>query len=99
MWREFLFRFLRPGHWFRNYPTSLAWDAFVLRAIAAKDVYRIDVYTALVGGKDVWVINYPYAYGRPYPGEVMPRASTVALLAEALALAPSVSARSSVVAA
>lgn len=84
---DFLYRLLRPRHWLRNYPTSLVWDAFVLRAIAAGDVRRIDEYHAMVGGKDVWVQNYPYAYGAPYPGEVLPSARTVDLLAEALAVA------------
>ena len=83
---EFVYRLLRPRHWLRNYPTSLAWDAFVLRAIAAGDIVRIGKYSAKVGGKAVWVGNYPYAYGYPYPGDVMPRASTVDLLAEALAV-------------
>lgn len=88
MLREFFFRLIRPAHWLRNYPTSLAWDAFVLRAISEGNVFRVDKYTACVGGKTVWVGDYPFSYGAPYPGEVMPRASTVVLLAQALALAP-----------
>ena len=85
--QDFLYRLIRPRHWLRNYPTSPAWDAFILRAIAAGDVRQIGGYTAKVGGKFVWVENYPYGYGRPYPGAVMPSARTVDLLAEALAVA------------
>lgn len=90
---DFLYRLLRPRHWLRNYPTSLAWDAFVLRAIAAGDVRRVDKYHAMIGGKGVWVQNYPFAFGRPVFADVMPRASTVdalldALMAQALADAP-----------
>ena len=87
MWGDFLFRLFRPSHWGRTKPTSLAWDAFILRAIAEGRVHRIDQYTAMVGGKTVWVSSYPFGYGSPHPGNVMPRASTVVLLAEALALA------------
>lgn len=86
MIREFFYRLLRPRHWLRAYPTSLTWDAFVLRAIASGDVERICDYTAKVGGVMVWVANFPYGYGRRYPGEVLPRASTVDLLADALAV-------------
>ncbi len=83
---DFFYRLMRPRHWLRHHPTSLAWDAFVLRAISAGEVRRLREHVAHVGGKAVWVGNYPYAYGSPYPGEVMPRARTVDLLAEALAV-------------
>ena len=85
---DLLYRLSRPWHWFRNHPTSAAWDAFVLQAIADGKVRRVSEYVADVNGRSVWVGNYPYGYGNPYPGEVMPRASTVDLLAEALAVYP-----------
>ncbi len=84
--KEFFYRLLRPRHWLRNYPTSAAWDSYVLRCIADGKIKRLDRYTADLDGKVVWVENYPSAYGQRYPGEVMPRASTVDLLAEALAV-------------
>lgn len=81
-----MYRILRPRHWIRNYPTSTAWDAFVLGAISRGDVSRRTSNRAKVGGKVVWVGTYPYSYGAPYDGEVMPSARTVDLLAEALAV-------------
>lgn len=86
---DFLFRLFHPSCWFMNEPYSKSWDGFVLRAIASGDVENCNAYTAKVGGKTVWVGNFPYAYGTPYPypGNVRPSARTVFLLAEALAVA------------
>jgi hypothetical protein len=69
---------------------SKSWDAFVLRAISRGDVCHETNCTARVGGRLVWVENYPYAAGTPHSPSVnvSPSAKTIDLLIEALAVSP-----------
>ena len=83
----------KPSMWDMHLPYSPTWDAFVLKAIANGDVWRGGEHVAIVGGRDVWVANYPYAFGRPWPGTVRPSRRTIELLRDALAVAPHISER------
>lgn len=86
--KNILFRIVRPRYWLMSNTYSQAWDAFVLRAIADGDICRVCQYTANVGGKRVWVSNFPYAYGEGYGKDthaLRPSCRTIKLLEEALA--------------
>lgn len=66
------------------HPYSPAWDAFISAAISAGDVTVNDKYHAVVRGVEVWISNYPYAFGKPAYGlEVLPSIQTRARLHEA----------------
>lgn len=83
----------KPSMWNMLYTYSPSWDAFILKAISNGDVWRGGPHIALVGGRDVWVANYPYAFGKPEPGCVRPSRRTIELLRDALAVAPHISER------
>ena len=58
-------------------PFSAEYDDFLCAAMDAGDVRVSDKYVAVVGGAQVWIANYPYAFGRPCCGiEVLPSLAT-----------------------
>lgn len=82
----------KPSFWGMNSAYSPSWDAFVIAAIEAGDIYRKRQYSAIVGGRDVWTGNYPYAFGRPADVDaVRPSRATIERLADALSIAPHIS--------
>lgn len=63
--RDRLFRILRPNFWFQNYPTCDNYSNEIENLIDNyADVEVLDEFTAKIGGKKIWIENYPYAYGR-----------------------------------
>lgn len=63
----FEFRRLLPNYWYQNAPTNMKWDA-TLNAALDRGVDSIGYCVANVGGIDVWIENWPYAYGSYYRG-------------------------------
>lgn len=57
-WRRFI-----PGYIDQSYPTDWEWDE-VLNALMDKYPIQIESeYTVLFGKTEVWIKNYPYAFG------------------------------------
>ena len=81
-WHHRFIRLTRPRFWFQNEPTCFEYDAILRKALRCHGItFSHSDYTVRVGGLEVWVSNYPYAYGRPYGmAEVLPAAQTRILL-------------------
>lgn len=54
---------LSPKFWFQNEPTCKEWDAILNEQIDKYEVEVLDKYTAKIGNLEVWISNYPYAFG------------------------------------
>lgn len=64
MIKDYLFRILRPKFWHQNYPTCDLLSEAIERAIDSKSpVTVVDSYTAKLANMELWIENYPYAYG------------------------------------
>lgn len=64
MIKDYLFRILRPKFWRQNYPTCDLLSAAIERAIDSKSPVKfISTYAIEMGGLQLWVGNYPYAFG------------------------------------
>ncbi len=71
------YRFL-PKYWCQNHPTSKTWDR-ILNDLLDKHEVVISSnsrLTVTIGGIEVWVGNYPYAYGSPYEHQMLPKVAT-----------------------
>ncbi len=81
------FRYLfRPAWWAMIRQYNKAWDEYVAKAIEAGEIKQDSSCWAIVGGKKVWVQNYPYGYGHPEFNEgIRPSRETIEALASALA--------------
>ena len=56
-----------PSHWIRLNNTDKEWDRRVRTAISeGYDVKLLSQFTAMIGGRKIWVGNYPYAFGTDY---------------------------------
>lgn len=71
------YRFL-PSYWFQNTKTDLEWDGLLNKAL---DKYPVvtGYLTVNVGPLEVWVGNWPYAYGslrKPVQREGLPAVAT-----------------------
>jgi len=76
---------LWPKYWQQNYSTSMEWDGHLNRLLDKGPVEIIDRYTASIAGVEVWIENWPYAYGRPYPMTgIMPTVATRKRLRDAV---------------
>lgn len=81
-------RFL-PQYWFQNNRTDRVWDAALNKAIDAFGVKKVDSYTCMVGPFEVWISNWPYAYGNQYGvNDLLPMAKTRRKLRNAIAQMP-----------
>lgn len=69
---------LLPKYRLQNHPTSKAWDRILNDLLDKHEVIisRDSRFTVTLGGVQVWVGNYPYAYGGPYEHEVLPKVAT-----------------------
>jgi hypothetical protein len=76
---------LLPAFWFQNRKTSFAWDKALNRALDLGVSY-VGAHTATVGPFEVWVSNYPYAFGYNTADalESVPRCSTRIRLRKAI---------------
>lgn len=68
-WRllNFVFRVINPMFWIQNYDTCYYWDQKILE-LMKKETPRFKNHTIFLGEYEIWVKNYPYAYGRHYEG-------------------------------
>ena len=57
---------LLPRFWYQLYPTNRSWDAALTTALNIFGVENPDTHTCRVGPFEVWIANYPYAYGKNY---------------------------------
>ena len=71
-------RIICPAAWIQNYPTSMEWDAALNLMMDNKfPVKRISELVIELGSSSIWIGNYPYAFGHPYPEpEVLPKVKT-----------------------
>lgn len=70
---------LLPMFWYQNAPTSLEWDRALNDALDKYGATLIDAYTCRVGGCEVWIGNWPHAYGyswSPKSCNFLPKVST-----------------------
>ena len=59
-----ILRTLTPGFWLMNYPYSRALDSFISKSLDdGHEPQRVNKYYVKLAGKDIWVQNWPYAYG------------------------------------
>ena len=56
-----------PSCWRLNYPVSGSWDAALNEMLDNPYFTKIEDCTVTLDGLDIWVKNFPYAYGAPYP--------------------------------
>jgi hypothetical protein len=71
-------RLLR-GPWIQNAKTDWLWDELLNKALDQHGATRSSSYTAKVGSMEVWIGNWPFAYGsphRPHEAEMMPSVKT-----------------------
>jgi hypothetical protein len=71
------FRIINPVFWIQNEPTCWRYDHHLRQALNDPDcnIEIIDSYTAKINGVQVWINNYPYAFGNLWPSnykEVLP---------------------------
>lgn len=86
MIKDFLFVLFRPAYWemLEKYDENL--DKRVLQAVAEGNIRPYKMlsgietyeYECIVGGKSLWVGNYPYSYGSF--GKIRPSRRTIKLL-------------------
>ena len=73
----------KPKFWGMEYPYSRPWDFMLNEMLNEEDNVKIvSEFTARVGGVDVWIGNYPYAYGNPKPLSIRPSRATIERLQE-----------------
>lgn len=66
--KDFFFTVFHVGHWFRNHPTDKYWDQQLNILLDNKPTFtEFQAYTLRLNGVLIWVSNYPYCYGHPYP--------------------------------
>lgn len=84
--KDFLWVLVRPGYWISNYPTCKKLDRFILHHISkgTEPIILNDYYVKL-GKRDLWVQNYPHAYGHPRGRKILPSCRTRNLLREYIA--------------
>lgn len=74
-----------PNIWIRMGTCSRQWDAVLNSALNTGALERVDKYTCMIGGIEVWIANYPYSYGSKNDGYFhLPFRSTVFRLKEAI---------------
>ena len=78
-----------PRFWHRNYPIDDDWDRALAAAMFlvehdARPLEILNAFEVRIAGLDVWVENWPYAFGYPAtaPGgtRVLPRRNTALAL-------------------
>lgn len=69
---------LWPRFWIQNKKTFLPWDRALNRALDTHLITQVGAHTCQVGPFEVWISNYPYAFGynRADALEQLPRCRT-----------------------
>lgn len=57
-----------PKWWIMNHPFNKELDELLISKINNYEITDLNGYTCKIGGIEVWIKNYPYAYGRIYNG-------------------------------
>lgn len=60
--KRFDWQRLLPRYWYQNNPTDWIWDAVLNRALDHFEP-RLGCFTCKIGPLNVWIGNWPYAYG------------------------------------
>lgn len=80
------FRYLfRPSYWLSQYPVCKVWDEKLNYMMDnGFDVKRVDGYTVIIGDYEIWVTNFPFAYGKDWTvrGDFLPKRRTRERLAK-----------------
>lgn len=68
---------LDPRFWLQNEPTNWEWDT-ILNDLLDHHEPKLGYLTVTLGNVEVWVSNWPYAYGSPHSPEanVLPSTAT-----------------------
>ena len=67
-----LFRITHPSFWVQNYPTDYEYDYYLNKLMDEKGVPWSGGAKVSYENFDLWVCNWPYAYGTTMDGEVLP---------------------------
>lgn len=67
---------LLPHYWIQNYPTCEFWDCKLNKLLDENELVVDGLYRGTLGGVDVWLGNFPYAYGTTYPNGTLPTVKT-----------------------
>ena len=66
---KYFLKSLLPLHWIRNHSTDEEWDALILsfleNPVFSEPEYKGLGYVLKLNGVEIWVENYPYAFGSP----------------------------------
>lgn len=80
---NFLFVLVRPNCWMANHGVDLYWDGLLNEMLDNPKFEAVRFggqYTVKLNGYEIWISNFPYAYGRPYtkngPINFLPRRRT-----------------------
>lgn len=81
---ELLLVLATPSCWVQNQRYSHKWDKELRQLMARYKFEPVDKFTAMIGGKEVWIENFPYACMRPCksnrrPSEIRPSRRTILL--------------------
>lgn len=68
---------LWPKYWLQHGPTNYEWDA-ILNQLLDKHEPKVSHLTVYLGKVEVWIGNWPYAYGAPYHNGLREMVPTVA---------------------
>ena len=75
----------KPKFWVMEHPYSKHWDIKLNEMLDKENNVKIvSDFTARVGGMDVWIGNYPYAYGNPKTLDIRPSRATIERLHKAV---------------
>lgn len=79
-------RSLTPPYWIRNHSTNKALDKWILAALKSPRFRKISERRVVLNGVELWVSNYPYAYGYmpDFEGFGMPSRRTTIKLKKAV---------------
>lgn len=79
--RDILRVIFSPIHWIRNASTSHVLDEFILNALKNPRFEYVSRYVVKLNGLDIWIRNYPYAYGSmdKYDGSLPSRTTVLNL--------------------
>lgn len=71
MWRDYLFRILRPRYWMQNEPTNPLYSRALERMIDMNAaITDVGEHTCRIAGVEIWIGNYPYSYGHDYNNNI-----------------------------
>lgn len=76
---------LLPIYWTQNTKTSDVWDKHLNHLLDTVGVTSVGYFTCKIGDVEVWIENWPYAYGSLYGGgSGLPKVKTRKRLREAV---------------